>query len=112
MLSIEASSRDEFSASDIIENNRDPLLDFIVAYRKGLADFVSNAPEDNDGNKAYAEVSFRLPRKTLESWSSPATTFAGAISALKMAVDADKNDDVEIVSSMIRAAWGYFETKC
>lgn len=88
---------------------REPLLDLIDAYRQGLTDFTANAPDDSDAANAYAERSYRPPRRDLQEWSGPALTRLGAISALRMAKDADDNDDAEIVTSMLRAALGYFD---
>jgi hypothetical protein len=88
----------------------DPILIAIGDYRAGLADYNERAPTDNDeAATAYAENSYRPPRRILASWDSPALTFEGAVSALKMAKDADNDDDAQVVSAMIRAASGYFE---
>jgi hypothetical protein len=89
---------------------QEPLLELIIAYRNGLADFAAHAPEDPSASYHYAEASYRAPRNALEAWVGPARTFSGAIAALRMARDADQNDDSEIVSVMVLAALGYFET--
>ncbi|NTF67935.1 hypothetical protein [Rhizobium rhizogenes] len=105
----EVSGREENFSADISIISQEPLLEMIISYRQGLADFTANAPEDINGADAFAETSYRAPRRSLESWIGPACTFAGAIAALRMAMDADRNDDTEIVSSMVKAALGYFE---
>lgn len=88
---------------------REPLTNLIEAYRDGIADFSTNAPEDAAAAAAYAETSYRLPRLALKAWKDPAQTLYGAVDALRMANEADQNDDAEVVSVMLRAALGYFE---
>jgi hypothetical protein len=81
----------------------------INAYRNGMADYGRNAPEEDCRAEAYADASYRPSRIALKTWSDPATTLYGAVHALRMANEADQNDDAEIVSVMIRAALGYFD---
>lgn len=88
---------------------REPLTVLIEAYRDGIADYAMNAPEDVDAAAAYAETSYRRPRIALKAWKDPAQTLYGAVDALRMANEADRNDDAEVVSVMLRAALGYFE---
>lgn len=87
----------------------DPLIELIRAYKRSMADYIKNAPDDWEAANAYAEKSFRLSRQRLKAWDAPAATFRGAVSALRMAKDADLNDDAEVVSSMVKAALGYFD---
>lgn len=109
MLGMEVSSFAERHSMDRAALAEDPLLEAIVAYRQGLSDFAAKAPEDQDSANAYAEKSYRPARRALKDWNAPAVTFVGAVSALKMAKDADLNDDSEVVSAMVKAALGYFE---
>lgn len=101
-----------FVESKAVESARDPLLDLINAYRSGVSDFIANAPEDQHAANIYAENSYRPSRRRLVGWDSPALTLDGAVSAIKMARDADQNDDAEIVSAMVKAACRYFEISC
>lgn len=90
----------------------DPILTAIEDLRAGMADYNANAPVDNDAAAdAYAEKTYRPARRSLAAWDGPALTFAGAFAALKMAKDADESDDSEIVTVMLNAAIGYFETQ-
>ncbi|MBB4342111.1 hypothetical protein [Rhizobium leguminosarum] len=87
----------------------EPLVNLIDAYRKGLTDYCRNAPEDYHLAAAYAQETYKLPRIALETWSDPAETLYGAVCALRMAMEADENDDTEVVSAMLKASLGYFE---
>ncbi|WP_051447600.1 hypothetical protein [Rhizobium leguminosarum] len=109
MLGMEASSFAERYTTDHAALAEDPLLEAIVRYRHGMSEFAANAPNDRDLSDAFAEKSYRPAREALVSWDKPAATFVGAVSALKMAKDADKNDDADLVSAMVNAALGYFE---
>lgn len=87
----------------------DPLLDMISAYRDGLADFNQNAPEDDAGASAYADATYMPPLRKLICWTGPAATNAGAVSALKLAEEANRNREPLIVAPMIQAALLYFQ---
>lgn len=109
MLGMQASSFAERYTMDHAALAEDPLLEAIVRYRQGMSDFAANAPDDRGLSDALAEKSYRPARRVLVDWNKPATTFVGAVSALKMAKDADQNDDADLVSAMVNAALGYFE---
>jgi hypothetical protein len=109
MLGMEVSSFAERHSMDRAVLAQDPLLEAIIRYRQGLHDFTINAPNDRDAAELYAEKTYRPPRRMLVAWDKAALTFVGAVSALKMANDADGNDDSEMVSAMVKAALGYFE---
>lgn len=109
MLGMEASGFAERYTMDHPAIAEDPLLEAIVRYRQGVSDFASKAPDDRGLSDAVAEKSYRPARRALVAWKKPATTFVGAVSALKMAKDADLNDDADLVSAMVNAALGYFE---
>ncbi|QRM55125.1 hypothetical protein [Sinorhizobium sp. BG8] len=87
----------------------DALLDAIHAYRSGLADFIENAPEDDDEANAYADTTYCGPMLLLEGWSAPAASRGSALAALKLACDAHAAGDRGLVGPMILAALGYFE---
>lgn len=98
-----------FSVSYDPGGTSDPLVDLIDAYRKGMTDYCQNAPEDAHLAAAYAEDTYKGPRTALQTWSDPAKTLYGAVYALRMAQEADQNDDAEVVSAMLKASLGYFE---
>lgn len=100
------------AATEALKSAMDPLMDLIEAYRSGMADFNANAPEDPAAANAYAERVYRQQRRRLVMWDGPALTLEGAVSAIRMARDADRNDDDEIVSAMIKASCRYFEAHC
>jgi hypothetical protein len=103
------SSKSNFKELSSAGDDREPLMKMIDAYRDGIADYAKNAPEDAASAAAYAERSYRTPRTALQCWKDPAKTLYGAVFALRMAAEADDNDDAEVVSAMLRAALGYFE---
>lgn len=87
----------------------DPLIGAINAMKAGLADYNANAPEDDDAARAYAEISYRPPRRVIERWKRPAISIDGAVSALRLARDADRDDDGLIVTAMLSAALAFFD---
>lgn len=91
--------------------DQDPLLGMISAYRIGLADFKANAPEDDAGANAYAEISYELPMANLEKWNRAATTKKSAIAALLLARDANRDGDRCLVGPMLSAAITFFQTE-
>jgi hypothetical protein len=95
--------------SPVMIEDRDPLLGMIAAYRVGLADFQANAPEDDAGANAYAEISYGLPMANLENWNRGATTLKSAIAAVSLARDANRDGDRRLVGAMLFAALVYFQ---
>ncbi|WP_205935939.1 hypothetical protein [Rhizobium leguminosarum] len=87
----------------------DPMLDAIAAFRAGMADFNANAPHDDAGAKAYSAISWKPPHAVLANWTAPASTRAGAMAALRLAVDEEDTGDSPLVGPMIRAALAYLE---
>lgn len=87
----------------------DPLIPAIKAFREGMADYNANAPEDDALAKAYASVSYIVPRMVLVEWALPARTPGGAVAALRLAKEAERDDDLAIVRPMIGAALRYLE---
>lgn len=88
----------------------DPIVNAVAAYRAGLADFNANAPEDDNGANAYAEVSWKPPMDALVRWQHPADTRAGAIVALKFALsEMEEFEDPRTAPPMIRAALAYLD---
>ncbi|MBB2832301.1 UNVERIFIED_ORG: hypothetical protein GGD51_002430 [Rhizobium esperanzae] len=87
----------------------DPLLDAVAAFRSGMADYIANAPQDDAGANAYCLISWMPPHAVLANWTAPATTRAGAMAALRLAVDEDEVGDSPLVGPMMRAALAYLD---
>jgi hypothetical protein len=88
------------------------LLDAILAFRSGLADFNANSPDDDDGSVAYIEVSYGPPMEVLEEWEQPAKTHRGALEALRLA--AEENGAyaaTPLVGPLLAAALASFEAQ-
>lgn len=109
MLQVMESIMTEYSSNAVGHGPPSTLTDLIYAYRVALSDYTDHAPDEEDAAKDFAERSYRSPRNMLIAWDSPAATFAEATSAIKMAFEADLNDDAELVGSMVRAAHRYFD---
>lgn len=88
----------------------DPIAEAIAVFRAAMADFRANAPDDNAGADAYASRSYRAPLCILERWELPAVSRAGALDALRLAVDAEADGDYVLVGPMLRAGLAYFES--
>lgn len=81
----------------------DPLLKAIAAYREGEA--LYNATPSPD-----AELLLDRPHAVLANWRDPATTRAGAVEALRLAVDISYHTAGDpAADSLVVAALGYFE---
>ncbi|PWI54797.1 hypothetical protein B5K03_08740 [Rhizobium phaseoli] len=87
----------------------DPLLDAVAAFRSGMADYNANAPQDDAGANAYCLISWMPPHAVLANWTAPATTRAGAMAALRLAVDEEETGDSPLVGPMMRAALAFLE---
>ncbi|ACE89498.1 hypothetical protein RHECIAT_CH0000505 [Rhizobium etli CIAT 652] len=87
----------------------DPLLDAVAAFRSGMADYNANAPQDDAGANAYSLISWMPPHAVLANWTAPAATRAGAMAALRLAVDEEETGDSPLVGPMMRAALAYLE---
>lgn len=96
------------SALPLVSDN---LLALIVSYRRGLEDFIANAPEDDDeAANAYADSSYFGPMLAIENWKGPAKTREGAIAAIKLAREASENGDRCLVDPLLSAAEGYLKS--
>lgn len=86
-------------------DNNDPLLAAINHFIHA-GDAYDALPEDlNEEEDAAAfERLCNEPDRVLMRWSAPATSYEGAIAALRLALQ-----DEELGPSLIRAALGYFE---
>lgn len=97
-----------------INNNdgRDPILGAIQNYRDGLAAYNSKAEfastsEDED---ALIAETYGPPMEVLDNWTAPATTFEGALEALRLA--RQEMHDFEnsfTTKSLFAAAMAYLE---
>ncbi len=87
----------------------DPVLTAVESYRSGMAAF--NARPDWESNQAQAIAETYGPQLAkIHALKEPATTRAGAMAALALAKsEADEGADLEIISSMLGAALGYFQ---
>jgi hypothetical protein len=103
------SSLVNFQLMPVVTAMKDPLLDLIKAYKAGIDEFNLNAPEDDAGANAYAGMTYMPPLKALMAWTAPAATSAGAVAALKLAQQANRDREVMIVAPMLQAAILYFE---
>ncbi len=87
----------------------DPIATAISAYLVAMDDFRRNAPEDDAGADAYALATYRPSLRVLERWRRPASTRSGALAALRLAVEAEKDGAFDLVGPMLRAGLAYFE---
>lgn len=109
-LVLAATSHTAVATADIGRKIEDPLLDAIHAYQAGLEDFNRNAPEDDEGSIAYAQVSYIPHLVRLDEWNEPARTREGAIEALRISLT-NKGGvyGCEAADRMVQAAIGYLE---
>lgn len=88
----------------------DPIIEAIVEFRSALEHYNASAPSENRGAEIYAEMTYRRPRRVIEDWKAGARTRRGAVEALKLADDADRDGDYVIVGPMVRAALTFLES--
>lgn len=88
---------------------RDPVIAAIADYRSAMQDFNSNAPDDDPGRDRYALETYRRPLSLLRCWRWPATSRAGALEALRLALEAERDGDYDLVAPMVRSALAYVE---
>ncbi|MDW5314996.1 hypothetical protein [Rhizobium sp. PL01] len=94
---------------DRSQGEPDPLSHAIKELRLGFEDFNTNAPLGEDAARAYAETSYRPPRRIIIGWSRPAGSMESAVAALRLAKVAYDEDDHAIVGPMVAAALAYLE---
>ncbi|RVM16094.1 hypothetical protein [Sinorhizobium meliloti] len=88
----------------------DPIIGAIFDLRSAIDAYNANAPGEDRGAEIYAERTYRPPRRVIESWQEGARTRRGAVEALKLANDADRDGDYVLVGPMVRAALSYLES--
>lgn len=87
----------------------DPLVTAIEELQKGMAAYDSHPDAGTDDDEAVAEHTYRPSLRTLQQWSVPAVTRAGALAALELAnQDLEHSLDSALVTSMIGAAFSFF----
>lgn len=93
----------------------DPVIGMIKAYNDGNEAFCAIKEADwpsLGGEDAVIEMTYGAPMKQLDNWSQPCTSMAGAIAALRFALQESEDFYCEpSVTSMITAALGYLETQ-
>jgi hypothetical protein len=87
----------------------DPLLEAIDEYRAGLAIYNASDVED-ETPEAEALVAATWGKLYFAEAVPPATTQAGAVDALRCALDENALID-DFAERMLRAALAYFEAK-
>ncbi|MFB2606935.1 hypothetical protein ACE04B_34045, partial [Rhizobium phaseoli] len=90
---------------DARPSRKDPILSAIGEYRHGWAEFQAS----DDGLAEEMSHLWKAPYAVLANWTAPATTRAGAMAALRLAIDEDENGDGPLVGTMMRAALAYLE---
>jgi hypothetical protein len=96
--------------TSIADLSADAILKAISAYQLAIADYEANCPSDNDGADAYAEISYVPAMKAIEGWEGPASTRAGAVAALEMAMEELSNfASSDMVPPLVSAALGYLK---
>lgn len=90
----------------------DPLLSKIREYQRGLDEFNRLAGDlDNDECNALADRTYGPHLDHLSEWKEPATTFEGAMEALRISLTDDGGVyGCEAAQRMVEAALGYLET--
>lgn len=75
-------------ANDTAGGPQDPIVDAILAYRRGLHAFSAVRGVDwplHGGEEALIEKTYGRPMAVLDHWTKAATTRLGAIEALRLA---------------------------
>ena len=89
---------------------QDPLLSAIDAFKQGMAAYDVHPGAGTDVDDAVAGQTYGPALRTLQQWSTPAVTRAGAMAALELAgQDLEHSLDGALVTAMVRAALGYFQ---
>ncbi|MDE4620631.1 hypothetical protein [Sinorhizobium meliloti] len=84
----------------------DPLLAAIKAYRDGMAAYNA-APADDEET---VERTYGAPLDVLMDWEEPAQTREGAMAALRLALQEEREfKAAPLATAMLQAALDYFE---
>ncbi|MDW9632142.1 hypothetical protein GOA75_20085 [Sinorhizobium meliloti] len=85
----------------------DPIRAAIKAYRAGLAAYNTAAGEDDE----TVMRTYGVPHQVLEDWTLPAQTREGALEALQLAVEEERDCGAShLTLPLMSAALAYFET--
>ncbi len=88
----------------------DPILELVNGYLAGSAAFNAGRYNTDEESDAAAENTYGRPMKAIEDWTGAASTFEGALAALRLAADETTNfSSPSSVSSLLSAAVGYFD---
>ncbi|RVG50539.1 hypothetical protein [Sinorhizobium meliloti] len=86
----------------------DPIIDAIEAYQAGVAAY--NAAEGEDEETVMS--TYGAPFDVLVDWEMPAQTRAGAMAALRLAAEQEKEFGTSLLTfPLVRAALAYFESR-
>jgi len=85
----------------------DPILTVLNDYRDGWRLFCA-APDEEAGELHHL---WREPHNILADWNSGCTTRAGALAALRVALEEEESGDSPVTAPMMRAALDYFESQ-
>lgn len=89
----------------------DPLLALIQEYRKQLA--INNETECGDlaSEEALADETFRPPYDRLRTNPPAATSYEGAVAAIRLVADEEENcgGQPDLTVNVLRAALAFFE---
>ena len=91
----------------------DPLLETIRIYQAGLAEFNRLADADPDDKRwhEFEDATFGPPLARLQQWKGPATSMAGAIAALQVALEEKAGvSGTDAETRMVKAALDYLES--
>lgn len=87
---------------------RDPIQDAIEAYRDGMTAYNSAPGEDEE----TVDRTYGPPLDVLMDWEQPAQTREGAMAALRLALEEEKQfQGAPLSLSMLSAALAYFENE-
>ncbi|MGO4619014.1 hypothetical protein [Ensifer sp. 2TAB8] len=90
------------------DSARDPIQDAIEAYRDGLAAYNSAPGEDDE----TIDRTYGPPLDVLTDWEQPAQTREGAMAALRLALEEERQfKGLPLSLSMLKAALAYFESE-
>lgn len=90
------------------KQRKDTLLTAIESFKLSMAAYEAHPGAGTDAENAVIEETYGPALRTLQQWSAPAETRAGALAALELASqDLEHSLDGELVTAMVRAALGY-----
>ncbi|MFQ6158883.1 hypothetical protein [Sinorhizobium meliloti] len=86
----------------------DPILAAIKAYRDGMAAYNADPGQGEDAETVMR--TYAIPHQVLEDWTLPAQTRQGALEALLLAVEEERECGAShLTLPLMSAALAYFE---